>query len=139
MKFSSIFKISNRAKILIMVAWALSLYVYLLMKFFNKYARFKNKNRILKHSASDIALIKDIKTSIRVASKLSPWKNVCRHQAYQAQILCRWFGLPCQVYIGFKKEEHNLIQGHAWTISYKQMITGQCDPAEYQIQAVYSI
>jgi hypothetical protein len=138
MKITSFFKISDRCKILIVIAWFLSLYAFLLMKYFQKKAQFNRKKKILELKKPDSFLIKEIRTAIRVASKLSPWENVCRHQAYQAKMLCECYGINYKIFIGFKKDEENNIKGHAWTTVHDQIITGFCNPEEYQIQAIYS-
>jgi hypothetical protein len=116
----------------------LSLYTYLLMLFFKKKARFDSWKLNGFESKNDLQLVKDISFAINLIAKHSPWENVCRHQAYQAIVLCRWYKINSKVFIGFKKEEDNKISGHAWTVVNDTIITGFCNPDEYFIQTIYS-
>ena len=85
-----------------------------------------------------MALVKDISFAINVMSKYTPWENVCRHQAYQAMLLCRFYRIPYQIFVGFKKSDEGKIEGHAWTMINGEIITGFCKVEEYTIQAIYS-
>jgi hypothetical protein len=70
--------------------------------------------------------------------KYISWKNVCRHQAYQAKLLCNLYKIPYIIFIGFKKNDHtNEIEAHAWTIAGGKIITGFCNPDEYTVQSAY--
>lgn len=81
----------------------------------------------------------DIAQAIQISSKYIPWKNVCRHQAYQAKLLCNFYKIPYRIFIGFKKDkEKNEIQAHAWTVAGGRIITGFCNPEEYTVQSIYS-
>jgi hypothetical protein len=83
-------------------------------------------------------VVKDISYAIRVLSKYTPWENVCRHQAYQAMLLCRFYRIPYQIFVGFKKNNEGKIEGHAWTTVNGEIITGFCKVEEYVISAIYS-
>lgn len=108
------------------------------MLFFNKKARFDSWNLNGFNTNFDLQLIKDISFAINLIAKYSPWENVCRHQAYQAIVLCKWYKINSKIYVGFKKEEDNKITGHAWTVVNDIIITGLCKPEEYHVQTVYS-
>lgn len=89
-------------------------------------------------SKADDLLIRDIRWAILTVARYIPWKNVCRHQAYQAMMLCRFYRQPYHIYIGFKKNpETALIDGHAWTMVEDTFITGFCNPEEYVVQSSY--
>ena len=82
--------------------------------------------------------IKDIRWAIQFTDRFIPWKNVCRHQAYQAMQLCNHYKIPCKTFIGFKKDKaKGTIEAHAWTISGNTIITGFCNPQEYTIQSIF--
>lgn len=137
-KLATFFKLSLRRKYLLLFTFGLSVYSYLMMRFFNKYAQFKQSQN--KKEAEE-QLISDIRWAIRVVNKYVFWENVCRHQAYQAMILCRIYKIPYQIFIGFKFEidgqNHKKMLGHAWATTHGEMLTGFCNPDEYVIQQVY--
>lgn len=143
-------------KIMILQTFALSVYTGFIFTFFNRYARFGERAKITPYPFSEEREINENSTSndqynfafyqkineiaqaIRISSQYIPWKNVCRHQAYQAKLLCNYYKIPCLVFIGFKKDkDRNEIQAHAWTIAGGKMITGFCNPEEYIVQSIY--
>ncbi|MFD2520335.1 lasso peptide biosynthesis B2 protein [Emticicia soli] len=138
-KVRSFMKLSVRQKLLIFFVGFLSFYSFLLFKFFKQRATF---GRISSGNQGilnlDMNLVNDIRFAIRIVEKYTVWKNVCRHQAYQAMILCKYYQIPYQIFIGFKKGGDGKIEGHAWTLVGNQIITGFCKPEEYVIQAIYS-
>ncbi len=116
----------------------LSFWTCLLLKFFKKQARFNCKQGVFKEADED--LLKDISWAIWVVNKYVPWESVCRHQAYQAKVLCQYYGIPYQIFVGFRKnEESGKIEAHAWTIAKGIIITGFCNPEEYTVQTIYPI
>ena len=138
-KLSTFCTQSPRRKLLFGVGVLLSAYSWVLFRFFKQYARFgtlsKTGNFLPKKPNS--ARPADIRWAIAAVAKHVPWQNVCRHQAYQAKVLCNWHGIDYQVFVGFKKSETNHIQGHAWTLAEGLMITGFCNPDEYVVQQVF--
>lgn len=144
-KLNTFIGFSWSRKVLIVQTLVLSVYTYFLFAYFKKYARFgrKSSNETSPYPATTGGCpnpkAKDIAWAIRLADKWVPWKNVCRHQAYQAKLLCSFYNIPYYIFIGFKKDTgKNEIQAHAWTIANGRMITGFCDPGEYLVQTVYS-
>ncbi|MBO9620848.1 MAG: lasso peptide biosynthesis B2 protein [Niabella sp.] len=117
----------------------LSFYTYILFSFFNRSARFGESVTTSNHQQEPDKRVNDIAWAIRAVARRTPWKNVCRHQAYQAKLLCSYYKIPCLSFIGFKKDNKKKeITGHAWTVAGGKMITGFCNPEEYIIQNVYS-
>ncbi len=144
-KLSTFFRLSPQRKVLVLQAFGLSFYTCILFTFFNRRAGFGKETGTLPVNWMPGTGIKtaqktaDITAAIQIVNKYVPWKNVCRHQAYQAKLLCSYHRIPCLVYIGFKKDkETNEIQAHAWTVANGRIITGFCDPDEYTIQSIYS-
>jgi len=138
-KIRSFMKLSFRQKLLIFFVVFLSLYSFLLFKFFKQRATFGRIDRVNQRILNlDMSLVNDIRMAIRIVEKYTFWKNVCRHQAYQAMLLCKYYQIPYQIFIGFKKSNDGKIEGHAWTLVGNQIITGLCKPEEYVIQAIYS-
>jgi hypothetical protein len=135
-KLKAFFRLSLRRKYLFFLTVLLSFYTHILMRFFNKKARFGDKR--IRPGGIDNSLIRDICWGIFAADKWVPWKNACRHQAYQAKILCRLYKQPCQIFVGFKKNsETGSMEGHSWTVVDEKIITGFCNPEEYTILNVY--
>jgi len=138
-KIKRFFSLSSRQKLLIVAVGLLSLYSYLLFKFFKYLAMFGRIDRVTQSAKTiEMKLVNDIRWAIRVIGKFAPWENVCRHQAYQAMIICKFFKIPYQIFVGFKKNDNGIIEGHAWTIVNGEIITGFCKPEEYIVQAIYS-
>jgi len=123
---------------MIFQAFAFSIYTWFLFAFFNRYARFGQKATYPSQNQTPDPRANDIAQAIQLSGKYIPWKNVCRHQAYQAKMLCNFYKIPYQIFIGFKKDkEKNEIQAHAWTIAGGKIITGFCNPEEYIVQSIY--
>lgn len=138
-KIKRFFSLSSRQKLLIVVVGFLSLYSYFLFKFFKHLATFGRLDSVTQSVQNlEMNLVNDIRLAIRLVEKYTFWENVCRHQAYQAMILCKFFKIPYQIFVGFKKNDNGIIEGHAWTIVDKEIITGFCNPEEYIVQAIYS-
>lgn len=132
--------LSLRRKILVFLTLLISLSTFFQFKYFKRTVSFgRNRIRPLSNQRVDIKLVKDIGFAINLVAKYTPWENVCRHQAYQAKILCKLFGLSYLIEIGFRRNEKtNLVEGHAWTIVSESMITGFCNPEDYQITSKFS-
>ncbi|TDB61799.1 lasso peptide biosynthesis B2 protein [Arundinibacter roseus] len=131
-------KMSRRQKFLVLLTFGLSAWSYVLFRFFNQYAHFGSRTKNQENVPVDVFLLADIRMALRLTARYVPWLNVCRHQAYQARLLCRWHGLPYRISVGFKKEADGSVYGHAWTEVGNQQITGFCNPEEYVVQTVYS-
>ena len=137
-KIETFIRLSPAKKILLAQTFGLSFYTYILYLFFNKQAGFGCKTNTSNSPLTPYKKATDISFAIRTIDKYVPWKNRCRHQAYQAMLLCNFYKIPCLIFVGFKKEDvTNEIQAHAWTTAGGQIITGFCNPDEYTIQNVY--
>ncbi len=135
-KLKLFYRFSRRRQCLLALTVGCSFYSWVLMRLFNQYARFEGLQKPAK--IFDYQLIANIRWAIFVVNKYVPWQNVCRHQAYQAKLLCQFYGVPYQVFVGFKKNaESGQIDGHAWTMVGAEMVTGFCNPSEYTTQAIY--
>lgn len=121
-----IVRVPFRVKILIIIVIVLSIYSNLLFRFFSKQARFGTlSNKVIGQAFVSEPLLIEIAYAIRVVSKYTFWTNLCRHQAYQARIICRHLHIPYAVYVGFTKHEAGtMVKGHAWTMVNGRMITG---------------
>lgn len=131
-------RLSAARKKIMVQAFILSLYTHVLFRFFKKSAHFGKAAVTNNVQQQPDAKASDIAYAIQAVGKLVPWNNVCRHQAYQAKILCNWNRLPYRIFVGFKKNKENgEIQAHAWTVAGGKIITGFCNPGEYTIQNIY--
>ncbi len=74
-----------------------------------------------------------IRSSIKLANKYTFWTSKCRHEALQAKWLLVKYKLPCELYIGVRKNSARQLEGHAWTICRGTFITGSCDVNQYTI------
>ena len=136
LKIIKFFRLSWQSKLLLLATLAIALYSGVLFSFFKKKARFVNGPLYGEGSGVSDAQLKkiiEIRWSITTVSKITCWKNVCRHQAYQAVMLLRYFCIPYQVFVGFKKDGEGVTVGHVWTMAGQQIITGSCVPDEYVV------
>jgi hypothetical protein len=137
-KVKTFLQSSLRRKCLFFVAVLLSLYAWFLMRFFRKQAHFGKAKIVCNKKIVDHSVVRDVRWAIFTANKYVFWENVCRHQAYQAMLLFRYFRYPYEIFVGFKKNpENGVIEGHAWTNVNGEFVTGFCNPDEYVVQAVY--
>lgn len=137
-KIRTFYQISFRRKYLVLVTFMLSLYSNLLFRFFRKNAIFGKRHEAPLPDFTDMALVRDISFAIRIVKRYAPWTNVCRHEAYQAKVLCRFYNIPYQIFIGFRKDTNGQIEGHAWTTVNQEIITGFCRPEDFVVQYIYS-
>lgn len=129
--------LATRRKLLFFTTVLLSFYTFVLMRYFRKKARYERRAMPF-DTTPDNSLVKDIRWAIFTVNKYVPWENVCRHQAYQAMILCRRYRIPYRIFVGFRKNpETGEVEGHAWTLVNGDFITGFCTPEEYTVQSVY--
>ncbi len=84
-------------------------------------------------SEPEIQRIRDIAWVIRKVSRVTPWENVCRHQAWQAAKLLHESGLKFQYVVGAKKNATGIVDGHSWVISANRFVSGRCKVSEYKI------
>ncbi|WP_238808508.1 lasso peptide biosynthesis B2 protein [Emticicia aquatica] len=137
-RLEKILMLSFRRKLLIIMVLCLSFGTFIMMKYLKKNTKFGQRNGVLKNTTIDIFLLNDIRFAIEAVNKIVPWENVCRHQAFQAMLLCKLYKIPYQIFVGFKKNNDGKIEGHAWTVVDNQIITGFCDTNEYIVQSVFS-
>lgn len=83
-------------------------------------------------SPSQLQDARDIAIAIELGRKYIPWKNLCRHQAWQAVILLQKAGIPFTYHVGIKKEGPNRNEGHAWVMVDGRFISGKCRLSEYR-------
>jgi hypothetical protein len=138
-KFRTFYRLNFRRKFFLLLLIPLSLYSNIMLSLFKKKAKFGEKEKkFADNKMINMSLVKDISFAIKIISKYTPWENVCRHQAYQAMLLCRFYQIPYQIFVGFKRSDEGKIEGHAWTTINGEIITGFCKVQEYTIQAIYS-
>lgn len=88
-------------------------------------------------SDKDIQCVKNIAWAIRVVSKLTPWTNVCRHQAWQGAVLLNQSGFSFLYSVGTKKNSAGVLEGHSWILSANRFISGRCNVGDYVVLNKY--
>lgn len=68
--------------------------------------------------------LRAVKRSIDRCHRYVPWNTECYTQALTARLMLRRRKIPLLLYIGFKKEESQSLQGHAWTACGPYIVTG---------------
>jgi hypothetical protein len=89
-------------------------------------------------SDTEIQGIRDIAWAIQVVSKITPWENVCRHQAWQGAVLMSRSGLAFNYFVGAKKGSTGGLDGHSWILSANRFVSGRCNVREYTVVQQFS-
>lgn len=79
-----------------------------------------------------IILTKDITLAIKVINKYIPWKNVCRHQSWQAVVLLVKNEVPFDYYVGIHKKA-KIKEGHSWVKVKEKFVCGNCIEEDYYL------
>jgi hypothetical protein len=139
LKIKKFWRLKWQFKYLFFITLAVAAYSWVLFTFFKSRAKFKSSKHKKVKEADNVVLKRagEIRWAIAAVSRIIFWKNVCRHQAYQAVTLLKHYKVPYRVLVGFKKDEEGSVIGHVWTTVEKQMITGFCNADEYTIISVY--
>lgn len=142
-KIKSFFSVHWEIKLLFFKAYILSAFV----KFSLIFLKFKvilnwqgkiNSETTDKTDDYSLTFRKNVKSAMRLCDKYTFWKTECYTQALTAKILLNRNGIPCTIYIGFKKDENGKYEGHAWLRSYDMLITGGEKIDNYTVHSFYS-
>lgn len=135
-KLTNVFIIKARQrKLILWVCW-LSIYRNLLLFWSSKEAfsehicKSKDENNVL--TDEKIAIAKDITLAIHIVNKYVLWKNVCRHQSWQAVFLLLHYQIPFDYIVGIEKNKPKK-EGHSWVKVNDKFISGRCNANKYQI------
>ena len=135
-KIKHIFILTSRQKKFILVLLWLSIYRNILLLIGSKQGFTehicKDQKRKLVLTPDKIAITKDITLAIKVIDKYLPWKNVCRHQSWQAVVLLLKNEVPFDYYVGVRKKE-KVKEGHSWVKVDGKFVCGNCIEKEYHI------
>ena len=89
-------------------------------------------------SDRNIADAQAIKTAVWLCNKYTPWKTECYVQALTARILLRQGQISSTIYIGFKKNNDDKIEGHAWIRAGNLILTGNKIKHEFKVHSFFS-
>ena len=136
-KIKSFQGLSPRQRKFVIWVFGLSIYRYLL-RFLGSDKAFTEKlkvdyDKVANPTEDQMAIAFDIAKAIRIADQYIPWPNVCRHQAWQAVVLCNKYQLPYGYHVGLYKNEEKLIDGHCWVEISNSIITGNIDVTKYKL------
>lgn len=137
-KLKSFVKLSKRRKILFFKVVMLSLFKPILKLLHSPQAFTENLIPPASAVSADLLAnvqlekVRDIAAAIELGRKYIPWKNQCRHQAWQAAVLLRRSGIPYSYHVGIKKRENNAVEGHAWVLVGERFVSGRCKLSEYR-------
>ncbi len=133
-KLNNALVLSSRQKKLVVTVFWLSIYRNLLLfkgfkVGFTEYI-YKNQDRNLVLTTDKIGLAKDIALAISIVNKYLPWKNVCRHQSWQAVYLLLKHQIPFTYFVGIQKTK-KIKEGHSWVKVNGKFVCGICNENEY--------
>lgn len=135
-KFQNAFILSRRQRKLVLMVFWLAAYRNLLLAVKSKKAfsehicKKQERNRDL--TVEKIAIAKDIALAIYIVNKYLPWKNVCRHQSWQAIFLLLKYQIPFEYFVGIEKNKPKK-EGHSWVKVKDKFICGRCNISNHQI------
>lgn len=132
----NVFVLTRRQKKIIVLVFLLSIYRNLLLLVGSKraFAEQISNNSVSKDNltAEKIAIAKEITQAIAIGNKYIFWKNVCRHQSWQAIYLLNKYQIPFQYFVGVQKVQ-NIREGHSWVLVNDKFICGKCKIRNYII------
>lgn len=133
-KLKNVFILSSRQRKLIFLVFGLSVYRNFLLvvkskKAFTEYIYKKQEKKIIL-TIEKIAIAKDITLAIHIVNKYLPWKNVCRHQSWQAVSLLLKYEIPFEYFVGIDKTK-SIKEGHSWVKVNQKFICGRCNEKNY--------
>lgn len=126
---------ARQRKLILLVFW-LSIYRNILLAVGSKQAfseQFCKKHNVgAVVTVEKIAISKDIALAISVVNKYIPWKNVCRHQSWQAVYLLLKYQIPFDYFVGIDKNKSKK-EGHSWVKVNSKFICGRCKENSYTV------
>lgn len=126
---------ARQRKLILLVFW-LSIYRNLLLlwgskKAFTEHVLQNQKvNTVL--TSEKIAIAKDITMVISIVNKYLLWKNVCRHQSWQAVYLLLKYQIPFDYFVGIEKNKPKK-EAHSWVKVNNKFICGKCNENKFTI------
>lgn len=76
---------------------------------------------------------RDVAWAVQAGTRYIPWRNLCRHQAWQAAVLLTYFGVPYTYFVGVRRGPDRALQGHAWVKVNHRFVCGHCDERTYSL------
>jgi hypothetical protein len=135
-KFKNALFLSARQRKFILLVFWLSIYRNLLLLCNSQKAFTEHicKKKHIKKSVTTekIAIAKDIAVAIAIVNKYLLWKNVCRHQSWQAVYLLLKHQIPFEYAVGIHKTKI-IKEGHSWVKVNDKFICGKCNVSDYSI------
>lgn len=135
-KLKNAFIISQRQRKFTFLVFWLSIYRNLLLVVKSKKAFtehiLQNQKVNAVSTPEKIAVAKDIALAIHIVNKHLLWKNVCRHQSWQAVFLLLKYQIPFEYFVGIDKTK-NIKEGHSWVKVNGKFICGRCNEKNYFI------
>lgn len=137
-RLNRFWKLSNRKKSFLFFVFFLSFYSWLFFGLDKKKARFGTFSKIpAPNELGDIEIIIDIRHAIHFWVNRLPYLYKCRHQALIASKMFAFYDIRYSIYVGFRKDKVDKIEGHVWTISNHQFVSGFCNPDDYIVQTIF--
>lgn len=133
-KFKNVFILSQRQRKFIFLVFWLSVYRNFLLVVKSKKAFTehicKNQDKKIFLTIEKMAIAKDITLALHIVNHYLPWKNVCRHQSWQAVYLLLKYQIPFEYFVGIEKNKSRK-EGHSWVKVNQKFICGRCNEKNY--------
>lgn len=82
--------------------------------------------------------IAQVKAVIVLCEKYAPWPAECYTRSVTAKLMLKRRGLFSTLYLGFRKNSNNQLEGHAWLVCNDVVVTGACDFSLYKVHSTFS-
>lgn len=136
-KVRSFWRISRRRKALFLAVVLLSLGRFVLRAV---YPRGASTERLYRDRRPEGPLdlrqrrwARDVAWAVQAGVRYIPWRNVCRHQAWQAAVLLTALRIPYAYFVGVRRHPEEGLQGHAWVKVEQRFVCGHCDERSYTL------
>lgn len=145
-KTKSFLKIPLKQKCWLIILWPLSgifrfAMLFIPFRYFSKYYGnyYQNYQLSTLLSPTDIRKVADIRASVHLIAKSTPWQSKCLVQALMARTLLGFYKISYVLHIGvlLTKNEQEPIKAHAWLKVGPYIITGRERHKSFTILASY--
>jgi len=83
-----------------------------------------NQPEVVELSPSQLVSIAKVQLAVARVHRYVPWNTECYTQALTAKYLLKKEGIASLLTIGFKKDDRDAINGHAWLTINEWVVTG---------------
>ena len=80
----------------------------------------------------------EIKRALALCGMYTFWKTECYTLALTGKLILKSYKLPSTLYIGFRKNEKGIFEGHAWLRSYDTILIGGIVNGDFKVLSFFT-